>query len=141
VYCERTDLTDFVLDAYLTAAEGQKPGVVEKAISDTTSIIDDALRARFVLPLSTVPATIKEMAAVIAAYRAIGSVTSIMKSEGGSNNEWIPLQTQYKQAMKNLELLRNGKLNLGLSELGQEPQGSEEVIVITRKPVFDLKGY
>lgn len=141
MYCERTDLTDFVLDAYLAAAEKQKPGVVEKTIQSVSATIDDALRARFVLPLTAIPATIKEMAAVMAAYRAVGSVTSVMKSEGGSNNEWIPLQTQYKQAMKNLQLLREGKLNLGLDELGQTPQESEDVVVITRKPTFNLDGY
>lgn len=141
MYCERTDLTDFVLDAYLAAAEKQKPGIVEKAIKDASATIDDALRSRFALPLSTVPATIKEMTAAMAAYRAVGSVTSVMKSEGGSDNEWIPLQTQYKQAMKNLQLLRDGKLNLGLDELGETPQENEDVVVITRKPTFNLDGY
>jgi len=140
VYCERADLTDYVLEAYLTAAEEQTPGIVAKTIQNVSGEIDDALRARFELPLATVPGTLKRIAAVIVSYRVVGGITSLMTSEGGSNNDWIPLQTQYKQAVKDLEAVRAANLDIGLKELGEESR-TEGMIVRTRKPAIDMGGW
>jgi phage gp36-like protein len=141
VYCQRTDLTDYVLDAYLTAAEEQTPGIVDKTLVNVAREIDDALRARFVLPLATVPGTLTRIAAVLAAYRIVGAITSVMSSEGGAANEWIPLQTQYKQAVRDLEAVRSGALNIGLQELGEESRVDGELEVRTRQPLFDFRGW
>jgi phage gp36-like protein len=141
VYCERADLTDYVLEAYLVAAEEQTAGIVEKTIRNVSGEIDDALRARFELPLLQTPDTLKRIASVMVAYRVVGGITSLMNSEGGSNNDWIPIQTQYKQAIKDLESIRDGKLNIGLKELGQEARSDESLIVKTRKPTIDMGGW
>jgi len=141
VYCERADLTDYVLEAYLTAAEEQTAGIVAKTIRNVSGEIDDALRARFELPLIQTPDTLKRIAAVMTAYRVVGGITSLMNSEGGSNNDWIPLQTQYKQAVKDLESIRDAKLNIGLTELGQESRSDESLIVKTKKPTIDMGGW
>lgn len=141
MYCERADLTDYVLEAYLTAAEEQTAGIVAKTIRNVSGEIDDALRARFELPLIQTPDTLKRIAAVMTAYRVVGGITSLMNSEGGSNNDWIPLQTQYKQAVKDLESIRDAKLNIGLTELGQESRSDESLIVKTRKPTIDMGGW
>lgn len=141
MYCERADLTAYVLDAYLTAAEEQTSGIVNETMNNVAGEIDDALRARFVLPLATVPETLKRIAAIITAYRIVGAITSLMASESGSNNEWIPLQTQYKQAVKDLEAVRTGNLSLGLQELGEETIDTEDTIVITPKRKFDMRGW
>ncbi|WP_419787220.1 DUF1320 domain-containing protein [Pseudodesulfovibrio sp.] len=140
MYCERTDLTEYVLEAYLTAAEEQTPGIVDKTIRNVSGEIDDALRARFELPLVTVPSTLKRIAAVIVSYRVVGGITSLMTSEGGSNNDWIPLQTQYKQSVKDLEAVRAAHLDIGLKELGEESK-TEDLIVKTRKPAIDMRGW
>lgn len=141
MYCERADLTDYVLEAYLVAAEEQTAGIVEKTIRNVSGEIDDALRARFELPLLQTPDTLKRIASVMVAYRVVGGITSLMNSEGGSNNDWIPIQTQYKQAIKDLESIRDGKLNIGLKELGQEARSDESLIVKTRKPTIDMGGW
>lgn len=141
MYCERVDLTDYVLEAYLTAAEEQTVGIVAKTIRNVSGEIDDALRARFELPLIQTPDTLKRIAAVMTAYRVVGGITSLMNSEGGSNNDWIPLQTQYKQAVKDLESIRDAKLNIGLTELGQESRSDESLIVKTRKPTINMRGW
>ena len=141
MYCERADLTDYVLEAYLTAAEEQTAGIVAKTVRNVSGEIDDALRARFELPLIQTPDTLKRIAAVMTAYRVVGGITSLMNSEGGSNNDWIPLQTQYKQAVKDLESIRDAKLNIGLTELGQESRSDESLIVKTRKPTIDMGGW
>jgi len=140
VYCERADLKDYVLEAYLTAAEEQTEGIVEKTIRNVSGEIDDALRSRFELPLTKTPDTIKRIAAVIVSYRVVGGITSLMNSEGGNNNDWIPLQTQYKQAVKDLEAIREARLNVGLKELGEESR-AEDMIVLTNKPKIDMRGW
>jgi len=139
VYCQRADLTDYVLDAYLVAAEEQTPGIVEKTIGNVSGEIDDALRARFELPLRQVPGTLTRIASVITVYRIVGAITSVMATEGGSNNEWVPLQTQYRQAVKDLEAIREGRLDIGLKELGEESRVDSETMVVTRPPSGLLK--
>ena len=141
MYCERSDLTDYVLEAYLSAAEEQTAGIVDKTIRNVSGEIDDALRARFELPLVQTPNTLKRIAAVIVSYRVVGGITSIVTAEGGSNNDWVPLQTQYKQAIKDLESIREAKLNIGLTELGQESRTDDSLIVKTKKPVIDMRGW
>lgn len=141
MYCDRADLTDYVLEAYLTAAEEQTPGIVAKTIGNVSGEIDDALRARFELPLTTVPGTLKRIAAVIVSYRVVGGITSLMTAEGGSNNDWVPLQTLYKQAIKDLEAIRDAKLNIGLKELGQETRTDDSLIIKTRKPTINMRGW
>jgi phage gp36-like protein len=141
MYCQKTDLTGYVLNAYLTAAEEQTPGIVDQTLANVSGEIDDALRSRFELPLAEVPGTLTRIAAVMASYRIVGAITSVMASEGGSNNEWIPLQTQYKQAVKDLEAVRSGKLDIGLKELGEEPRVDTETMVVTRRPKGLLRGW
>lgn len=141
MYCDRDDLTEYVLEAYLLAADEQTPGIVEKTLQNVSGEIDDALRARFILPLSITPDTIKRIAAILSAYRVIGAITSLMTAEGGSSNDWIPLQTQYKQAIRDLEAIRDGKLSIGLEEQGEEVREDESLIVVTRKPSIDMGGW
>lgn len=141
MYCNQTDLTEYVLEAYLTAAEEQTPGIVEKTLANVAGEIDDALRARFMLPLFSVPSTLKRIASVLASYRIVGGITSVISSEAGSNNEWIPLQTQYKQAVKDLEAVRTGSLNIGLVERGETQRSDDSMIVVTRKKVLDMEGW
>lgn len=141
MYCQRTDLNDYVLEAYLTAADGRRPGIVDRTLENVSGEINDALRSRFELPLSTVPDTLRRIAAVLAAYRIVGAITSLMDSESGSNNEWLPLQTQYKQALRDLEAIRDGTLPLGLAELGEEAADDVAVAVVSRKASFGFRGW
>lgn len=143
MYCERPDLTDYVLDAYLTAAEEQKPNIVENSIKNVSGEIDDALRRYYILPLTVIPATIKRICAVLAAYRVVGAITTFVDSESSSGNEWIPLQTNYKDAKKDLAAIRDGKMDLELERLGAEPSDDDtEIAVITRPSTFgNLEGY
>lgn len=139
MYCERTDLTAYVLEAYLTAAEEQTPGIVDKTLANVFGEIDDALRPLYRLPLETVPVTLNRIAAVMVAYRVIGAITSLMSSESSGGNEWIPLQTQYKAALKDLAAIRSGKMDIGLDELGEEQVEGTAMAVVSR-PRFDFGG-
>lgn len=132
MYCQRSDLTDYVLAAYLDAAEEQSPGIVDKTMANVAGEIDDALRPSFVMPLSTVPATLTRIAAVMSAYRVVGAITSLMSTETSGGNEWIPLQSQYKQAVKDLAAIRDARMDIGLEELGEQPAQGEAMATVTR---------
>ncbi|MEG6551881.1 phage protein Gp36 family protein [Desulfocurvibacter africanus] len=113
MYCRREDLGDYVLQAYLDKVEELSPGLIERTISQVAGEIDGAvLQAGHALPLPRIPHKLAWICAVIAAYRAVGAITTLMESEGSSGNEWLPLQTQYRQAIKDLEAIRDNRLVL-----------------------------
>ncbi len=141
MYCERADLTVYLLEAYLTVAEEQTPGIVDTTLANVSGEIEEALKSRYALPLPQVPDTLRRIAAVITAYRVVGAITSIMREAGLSDNDWIPLQTQYRQALKDLEAIREGKMDLGLPGVDQETAASNNMIVRTRKPTINMGGW
>lgn len=120
-YCTADDLAQHVLQAYLDKLEALKPGLIAGHIEGVTREIDDRLRARFVVPLASPPETIKRICAVLAAFRVVGAITSVMRTEATSDNSWLPLQTLHKQALKELEAITTGDLDLGLDLLGVAP--------------------
>ena len=119
-YCSQEGIKQFVHEKIIAKLEEQNPGVVGRHIADVCAEIDDALRPRFVLPLTHVPQTIKRIASVLAAWRAIGAITSVMSTESSSGNMWLPLQTLYREAMKDLEKIAAGEMDLGLVALGND---------------------
>ena len=124
MYCTPQELTQYVFQKYLDKIEALEPGMVATHIAGVCAEIDDALRPRFCLPLNTPPETICRIARVMAAFRCIGAITSIMDTEGTSNNVWLPLQTQYKEAVKQLAAIAEGALDVGLEALGNEAENS-----------------
>lgn len=142
MYCMAGDLTDYILQAYLDAAERLEEGITERVLKNVSGEIDDALRTRFHLPLATVPETLKRICAVMTAYRIAGVITA-MDTEAGSGNEWIALQRLFAQSEKELAAIRLGKLDLGLDELGNEETDSDEnsIAVVSSKPLFNMMGF
>jgi phage gp36-like protein len=136
-YCVVAELSDYVLQAYLDKLEELNPGILQKHIDGVSAEIDDVLRSRFQLPLQSVPETLARICTVMAAYRAVGSITSLMQSEGGSSNEWLPLQTMHKQALKDLADIRDGKIDLGLEELGEVTIEADTVETTAPARIFD----
>lgn len=121
MYCRREDLGDYVLQAYLDKVEELSPGLIERTIGQVAGEIDGAvLQAGHSLPLPRIPPKLTWICAVVAAYRAVGAITTLMESEGSSGNEWLPLQTQYRQAVKDLEAIRENKLIL-FPEVAPQP--------------------
>lgn len=144
IYCSRLDLEDYVLRQYLDKVEELNPGVLEKHIGQVSSEIDDVLRHRYVLPLATVPETIKRIAAVMVCYRSIGAITSLMSTEAASNNQFIYIQNQNKAAEKSLIDIRKGDVDLGLLQLGAPVVDDGEMEVIVPPKIFSddmLGGY
>jgi len=132
-YCTTDDLESYVLPAYLTSAEGLRPGIRARHIGQVSAEIDDALAPLYQVPLSPIPATVNRVCAVLAAYRVIGEITTIVTEDGTTKNEWIPLQGLEKQARTDLDAMRAGKSGYGLD--GYELV-DRAVIVKSGRPIF-----
>ena len=134
MYCTQEELTQFVHAKILEKLDSQEPGIVARHIAGVSAEIDDALRPRFVVPLAHVPETIRRIARVITAYRAVGAITTVMDSAAASGNMWLPLQTLYKEAMADLAAIAAGKMDVGLTALGNTQDESPPAIMAHQKP-------
>jgi hypothetical protein len=110
-YCEESELRKYVLKGYLDAVEQQFPGSVLLHITSVSEEIKEAVLQGGYELQDYSSATLKRICAVLAAWRCVGQITSLMSSESSSDNEWVPLQKLYNSAVKDLELIRSGKLN------------------------------
>ncbi|MEE4137464.1 MAG: DUF1320 domain-containing protein [Desulforhopalus sp.] len=140
-YCTADDLKEHVLQAYLDKLEELHPGILEKHIAGVSGEIDDVLRGRYVLPLSTVPETLRRIAAVLACYRSVGDITSLMDTSAATDNQFLYIQDMVKQARKDLELIRKGEIDLGLTVLGEEEVSPGNIRVLASDKYFDFTGY
>lgn len=141
MYCAAVDLAEFVLQAYLDKLEELNPGLLIKNIASVSQEIDDVLRPRYVLPLATVPGTIRRIAAVLVCYRSLGAITSLMDTDAGSDNQFLYIQDMVKQARKDLDLIREGKIDLGLTLLGAVEVSPGGIMVSAPDKLFDLERF
>lgn len=112
VWCDITELSQYVLQEYLDAVDDKNPGSVLGHIERVSAEIDEALgQGGFAIPESPVSATLTRICAVMAGWRSIGEITSLMDSEASSGNEWLPLQRLNTRSEKDLEQIRAGKLD------------------------------
>ena len=129
-YVTSNDLSGHVHQDYLDKAESEQPGICDQTIQAVSGEIDDALRGRVALPLSTVPQTLKRICGVLAAYRTVAAITPMMDADG-VKNEFLSLHTEYRDCLKTLEKLREGKISLGLDVLGEERVDNGGISVVT----------
>ena len=80
--------------------------VVTAAIKSATGIIDSYLRSRFTLPLAAVPDLVRDCALAIVRYRL---------SEDHATDR---VNDDYKQALKWLTDVREGRMDIGLTDVG-----------------------
>lgn len=132
-YCESSDLEGYMLPAYMESAEQLRPGGRDRHIAQVSAEIDEALAPLYRVPLDPVPATIRRVCAVLVAYRVIGEITTVVTEEGTTKNEWIPLQSQVRQAQADLAAMREGKSGYGLD--GYE-LADQAVVVRADRPLF-----
>lgn len=100
--------------------------VLANAFVEADAEIDSYLQSRFPLPLSIVPTLLVGIACDVARYRLAG--TDIRETD--------PIRTRYKDATKMLGLIRDGKLDLGLSAGGQPAPEAGGVRVVEGDRVF-----
>lgn len=137
--CNRENITDLLHKKYVEACEKQNPELVERTIRDVSGEIGDMLSYRYPQPWPYVPELIRYCAAVISAYRVVEAITTLVTTEAASENEWIPLQKQWKHVLELLEDIAKGRLKLPLEEANPDRENAV-FAVVSRKPFFDLRG-
>lgn len=138
--CDRAALVDMLHVNYIEACEKQNPDLVERTLAAVSEEILDMLACRYPQPWPHVPGLVRYMAAVLSAYRVVEAITSLVSSEAGTDNEWIPLQKQWKYCTDLLADLAAGKAKLSLPT-SQPDREEASVAVFSREPVFDLRGF
>lgn len=136
MYCTRSDLTDHILEEYLTAADNQKEGTVVKAISNVEEEMTEALvSGGYAIVADSIPATVKKVCSVIAAYNSVSAITSLIKTAANSENIFLPLQRKFEQAEKTLDKIREGKIRLAPPE-AKTSQPNDSFVVVTPSSKF-----
>lgn len=139
ILCGRADVLDLMHPTYVAACEGENSGLVERTLKAVSGEVGDALSYRYPQPWPQVPELVRYIAAVISAYRVVGAITSVMDTEASSDNEWLPLQKQWKYATGLLEDIVSGKQKLPLSEANSDRE-DPTFAVVSRPLLFDLRG-
>lgn len=138
--CRREHLIDLLHARYVEACEKQNPGLVERTIEAVSGEVGDALSYRYPQPWPYVPELVRYIAAVISAYRVVEAITSLVDTEAGSDNEWIPLQKQWQYCTELLKDLASGKRKLPLEEANPDREEAS-VAVLSRPAFFDFRGF
>ena len=139
ILCGRKAVLDLMHPDYVTACEEQNPGLVDRTIEAVSGEIADALSYRYPQPWPYVPELVRYIAAVISAYRVVEAITSLVDTEVSSDNEWLPLQKQWKYCTDLLEDIASGKQKLPLEEANPDREEAS-VAVIAPVRFFDLRG-
>lgn len=139
ILCNRDNITDLLHAKYVEACEKQSPGLVARTIEAVSGEIGDALSYRYPQPWPYVPELVRYIAAVTSAYRVVEAITSLVDTEQSGDNEWIPLQKQWKYCMDLLDQIAKGKLKLPLEESNPDREEAS-VAVVSRDTFFDLRG-
>jgi phage gp36-like protein len=107
---------------------GEPDGVVaEAALQRASDTIDAYLSARYPLPMNAVPTQLVDICCDIARYKLLGAEVT----------ETEPARLRYKDALKTLELIRDGKIDIGLTVAGQAPAVVGSIKVVGGARVFD----
>lgn len=137
MYITRTDLTDHVLEVYLKAADKQSEGTVAKAISNVEAEMAEALiSGGYTVTADSIPATVKRVCSVIAAYNSVSAITTLVTTEASSDNEFLPLQRKAERAEKVLDLIREGKIRLA-APATENAQPNDGVVVLSTRSRFN----
>lgn len=111
LYCAAGDLKEYLLQAYLDKIEEINPGTIGRTLENVSGEIREAVvQGEHTVSETEASAVLKRICAVMTAWRCVGDITSLMNTEAGTNNEWIPLQRLFDQARKDLEGIRAGSL-------------------------------
>ena len=137
--CRREHIIDLLHAKYVAACEEQNPGLVERTIEAVSGEVSDARSYRYPQPWPYVPELVRYITAVISAYRVVEGITSLVDTEASSDNEWLPLQKQWKYCTDLLEDIVSGKQKLPLSEANPDRE-DPTFAVVSRPPLFDLRG-
>jgi len=140
-YAAPEHVTDLILAAVADAAEALNADLVARCLDQATAEIASLLGRRYRQPFSPVPGIIRWITSVIAAWRVVGAITSLMDTEAASDNQWIPIQKQYNRAWDLLEDLAAGRQKLAVDELIDLDRETPHAAVVTRDDYFDMSKF
>lgn len=101
--------------------------IIVDALGDATAMMDSYIVARYTLPLSVAPATLPQVCCVIAWYFLQDTRATEQSTQ------------RYKDAIRWLEGVRDGKIPLGTDAAGASPEGENLVQVVSDPSVFSRK--
>ncbi|BFU65382.1 gp436 family protein [Rodentibacter abscessus] len=118
MYISAQDLTEVMSESTLISlsndtsrAQEADQVVLTKACEYATETVDGYLRSRYVLPLNQVPTIVRNICLQLARFWLYSRRPD---GKGFPDN----VKETHTQALKDLERIQNGKLHLGLTELG-----------------------
>ncbi|URA10542.1 DUF1320 domain-containing protein [Thermospira aquatica] len=138
LYCSKEDIFT-QMDKVKVKAQLQDSGEqgneweikLEKLISNATSEIDGFIRNRYSVPLSPVPAFIRDICIRIVKYKIVMRKGFVEKAP-----EQVIVE-DYKFAIRQLERVMKGELDIGLQISSTESVTTPKVLVKTKKRIFD----
>lgn len=144
MYIRAADLTDVMDEMTLrqlsndnSRATEANEAVIAKACEYATETVDGYLRARYVLPLEEVPTLVRNICLQLARYW--------LYSRRPDGKGFPPnVKDTHAQALKDLERIADGKLHLGLTEIGANGDDTlpSALKFKTKAPAkLDLSGY
>ncbi|NKD22577.1 DUF1320 family protein [Enterobacter asburiae] len=101
--------------------------IIDEALADASALMDSYIVARYTLPLTVVPATLPQVCGVIAWYY----LNDVRATDQATQ--------RYKDAIRWLEGVRDGKIPLGTDTAGASPDGENLVEVVSDPSVFSRK--
>ncbi|EMM2166478.1 TPA: DUF1320 domain-containing protein [Klebsiella pneumoniae] len=136
-YCTLDDLiNDFgeqeiirITDRSRPATGQIDPAVVEKAVGDADAEINMYLEGRGLLPLPSVPDTLRRIASDITRYYLYQNP-----------RDDSPVVTRYNQRIRQLEKVASGRLSLGLDNAGKVLEPDESVVFTPGRNMFRRDG-
>lgn len=125
IYATQQDIIDRIGEDSLLVLIGDEPVAVERAISQASDEINLFLGQRYVLPLETVPSTVRNLCVTIALYWLADDAAGMTELA----------ESRYKAAMKTLSLLAKGDISLGMpdAEKAKENSGGEVQMVTAER--------
>jgi phage gp36-like protein len=120
------DRSSYPADA-IAAADEAKARILE-LVDDATGVIDGYLAKRYTLPLATTPRILATWARAIVRYR--------LNKDRQTDERSDPVVRDYRDAIKFLQQVAEGKFSLGVADPEQGPASDGEVRFESGAKVF-----
>jgi phage gp36-like protein len=140
-YATPKHVTDLILKEVTSAAEALNDDLVARCLADATGEVASLLAIRYRQPFAPVPEIIRWITSVIAAWRVVGAITSLMDTEASADNQWLPIQKQYDKAWALLDDLAKGRVKLPAKDGTDPDREAAHAAVVSPGNYFDLKGF
>lgn len=115
-------------DAPSIAAADEAKARIEQVITETDGLINGYIGGRYALPLASVPLVLSTWARAIARYKLHPY------REGEERSD--PIVRDYRDALKFLQLVADGKFSLGVEDPGQAPSSAGDVRIVPGHKAF-----